>query len=179
MQLLLGIVMFTICLFMFTTVLVYHSYFAIMNFLADLCVCGLWWYGFMVIEGVMQYDQIVIEEKKRQRTADISWKGREMEFHPVQLDNLHFGGLLEKFGTQPQECIKDLFFNVSISSKTTTTVKAVFPSKSDSSITINCVCAFIASRTRVTAFCQKLLFGSTCPISFSFVNICRTKRKRS
>lgn len=48
MQLFLGMILFAICLFLFTTVLVYYSFFTFVHLIVRFCVGALWWtYFFM------------------------------------------------------------------------------------------------------------------------------------
>lgn len=192
MQLLLGTILFTICLFMFTTILVYHCFFATMNYLAELFLCGCWWFGFMAVEGIARCDFIVTSTRRRQNYAEKTWIGREMQFLPVRIsDTSHVDCLLENIGSilggntkalifrkqqfksgQGQECTKHLFPHVSISSKRLSVMKVKFPSNSDSSIIATACCSFVMSKTtQIVSFLRCLVFGTPCLISSALVDL--------
>ena len=146
MQLLLGMIMFAICLFLFTTILVYHCFFAIVNFAAELLVCGLWWCGYAIIESVMQSDYIVETKRRSRNGKDMAWSVKGMQFLPVQMsesDEISYIRsflysennnstcrdaaipILKKktFGCSSQERTRDLIANVSVNTKQTSTMK--------------------------------------------------------
>jgi len=198
MQLLLGTILFTICLFMFTTILVYHCFFAIMNYLAELFLCGCWWFGFMVVEGIARCDFIVTSSRRRQNGTEKTWLGRGMQFHPVRLfDTSYFDCILGNIGTilddnkkapilrrqrftHDQEFTKNLHSHVSISSKRLLVVKATFPSNSDSTIITTAFCSFVVSKTsRITTFLQSLVFGTPCPMASSLVELATNSATRA
>ena len=198
MQLLLGTILFTICLFMFTTILVYHCFFAIMNFLAELFLCGCWWLGFMVVEGIARCDFIVISSRRRQNGTEKTWIGRGMQFRPVRLfDTSYFDCLLGNVGailddnkkapilrrqqlTSGQESTQKLNYHVSISSKRLLVVRATFPSSSDASIIATAFCSFIMIKTsRITTFLQSLVLGTPCPIASALVELATNSATRA
>lgn len=197
MQLLLGMILFTICLFMLTTILVYHCFFAIINHVVQLCVCGIWWCGFLVVEGVMQCDGIVMAYRRSQNDTKNSWPGAGMQFMPTDLADApyyvdHLLGSINTvasgnakipilqettLGRDSEECTKDLFSRVSIRSKRISTMKVAFPAKSGHSIIINACISFITSKLGGTAtFFKRILFGSPCPVASACLEISRSAR---
>jgi hypothetical protein len=197
MQLLLGTILFTICLFMFTTILVYHCFFAIMNYFAELFLCGCWWFGFMIVEGIARCDFIVTSSRRSQNGTEKTWIGRGMQFHPVRLfDTSYFDCMLWNIGAildgnkapilrrqrlmHSQESTTYLYSHVSISSKRLLVVKATFPSYSDSSIITTAFCSFVVSKTsRITTFLQSLVFGTPCPIASALVALATNSATRA
>ncbi len=77
MQLLLGMIFFTICLFLFTTIFVYHCFFAAMNFLAEMVTCT-WWCLFMFVEGGVHLERILMEQRAAMELGD-RWKCRGVQ----------------------------------------------------------------------------------------------------
>jgi hypothetical protein len=168
MQLLLGMVLFSSCLFVFTTVLVYHWFFAVTNFGATM-ICSISWSLFMVMEGGVQCEKVISRRRMKSRD-NCSWKGDEVQFSPVTLSES-----ISKLDTSyvtcfynSTECTKlqssrDLLPNVTIESEETCTMKIIFPSESDISIIFAALVSFVVSFiSRVPTLVNRLLFGSRC-----------------
>jgi hypothetical protein len=197
MQLLLGTILFTICLFMFTTILVYHCYFAILNYSAELFLCGCWWSGFMVVEGVARSDFVATSTRRKQYDAKDAWIGRGVQFLPVRLaDTSYVDCLLENICaillddnekapilkreqfTAGQKCTKCLYPNLSISSERFSAMKVSFPSNSDFSIIATVFCSFIVSKiSLIIIFIKSLVFGTPFPIASALVGFVRIQRQ--
>jgi hypothetical protein len=196
MQLLLGIILFTICLFMFTTILVYHCYFAIMNYSAEVFLCGCWWFGFMFVEGVARCDFVVISTRRSQNDAKDTWIGRGVQFLPVRLPHTPYVDcLLENVGAifddsekapihkreqfnAGQKCTKYLHPHVSISSERFSAMKVTFPSNSDFSIIATVFCSFVLSKiSLIVTFLQSLVFGTPIPTTSALVDFVRIQRQ--
>lgn len=195
MQLLLGMILFTICLFHFTTILVYHAFFAVVSYLADLCVCGIWWSGFMAIEAVKQYDLVVMEKWRSESGSEKSWIGKGMQFVPVRLKPSEMARAARYLGTigididhsakpiQAEECSqerrKQLYPHVTISSEASSVLKAVFPSPSGPRIVASGFVSFVLSKaSRVVKLIQRLVLGTPCPVGAAFVEMCTSTRDR-
>ena len=85
----------------------------------------------------------------------------------------------KSFGCSSQERTRELFANVLVSTKRTSTMKAVFPEQSYSSIIIKSSSTYAVRKLgRIIAlFVKKLLFGSACPIVSTMVSICQSTRE--
>ena len=203
MQLLLGMVLFTVCLFMFTTVLVYHCFFAAMSYSAEILAIGSWWCGFMVIKGGTHWDRIVMENRCLDGRG--LWIGEKVQLHPVNLTKSSFSKMMgssflrhffsgdftqsytgrtfpvlrsQALDWNAQENLRTIFSHVSASSTWMKAMKVDFPAETQLSISFNALNSFVLSKTAgVVTFLRRLLFGSPCPVAASCLEITRSSRK--
>eukprot|EP00970_Alexandrium_tamarense_P019291 scaffold13862_cov200-Alexandrium_tamarense.AAC.3 len=180
MQLLLGMVLFSVCVFLFTTILVYHWFFTVMSYASEIVVCGSWWIGFMIIDSILNIDRIIAETNAGSKN-DKFWIGMEAQLHPVPLPN---DVLLKSFvGSNKQsedtQQPKALHGIVSVRSAAMSSMKLVFPITSKSSLVLKKTLSFMVSKvTRVSSFIMRLFLGSPCPVVSSCVDITRESRGR-
>mmetsp|Transcript_32101 Transcript_32101/g.65512 ORF Transcript_32101/g.65512 Transcript_32101/m.65512 type:complete len:232 (+) Transcript_32101:159-854(+) len=206
MQLLLGMIFFTVCLFLFTTILVYHCFFAAMDFLAEMATCT-WWCLFMFVEGGMHLERILMEEKAAMNRGD-GWIGRGVRL----LDRVSLAGdslgVIENavFGDFFADIDSDRIFadgnpaiikadstfqwkmnensslsmemknipHVSLHSSSTSIQEISFPTSSDSKILMNAFGSFAISKIKkITCLIEKFLFGKSCRIASSCVELFR------
>jgi hypothetical protein len=168
MQLLLGMVLFSTCLFVFTTVLVYHWFFAVTNFGATM-ICSISWSLFMGVEGGVQCEKVILRRRMKSRD-NCSWKGDEVQFAPVtlsesinRLDTSYVTCIYNSTESTELQSSRDLLPNVTIESEETCAMKIIFPSESDISIIFAALVSFVVSLTsRVPTLVNRLLFGSRC-----------------
>lgn len=168
MQLLLGMVLFSTCLFVFTTVLVYHWFFAVTNFGAAM-ICSISWSLFMCVEGGVQCEKVILRRRIKSRD-NCSWKGDEIQFAPItlsesisKLDTSYVTRIFNSTGSAKVQSSRDLLPNVTIESEETCAMKIIFPSESDISIIFAALVSFVVSLTsRVPTLVNRLLFGSRC-----------------
>ena len=168
MQLLLGMVLFSTCLFVFTTVLVYHWFFAVTNFGATM-ICSISWSLFMSVEGCVQCEKVILRRRMKSRD-NCNWKGDEVQFAPATLsenisksDMSYLPCIYNSTEFTELQSSRDLLPNVTIESEETCAMKIIFPSESDISIIFAALVSFVVSLTsRVPTLVNRLLFGSRC-----------------
>jgi len=174
MQLLLGMILFSTCLFLFTTVLVYHWFFAVTNFGAEL-FCGLLWFLHVSVEGGVQCERIILR-RRRSRSND-TWKGNEVHFAPVSLpesiSRLDTSSLMRLYdgGSESKE-VRSTFLlsNVSTEYQESCVLKVAFRSESDFSIVSTAlISSFSSVLSRLPTLLKRLFFGSHCNLAHSFI----------
>ena len=183
MQLLLGMILFSTLLFVFTTVLVYHWFFAVTNFCAEL-LCGILWFLHTSVEGGVQCERIIL---RRRRSRCIgTWTGSEVQFVPVSLpesiSKLDASYLMFFYddGSEIKELQSSfLLSNVSIESHESCVLKITFPSESDYSIVSAALVSSIFSVIShvPTILIKILLFASQCNLAHSFIDFTKSSKR--
>ena len=174
MQLLLGMILFSTSLFLFTTVLVYHWFFAVTNFAAEL-FCGILWSLYMSLEGGVQCERIILR-RRRSRGHD-TWKGNEVQFIPVSLpesissfDTSYLMHLYDKDSVRKGVQSTFLLSNVSTEYQESCVLKVKFRSESDFSIISAALTSSISSvLSQLPTLVRRLLFGSQYNLAHSFI----------
>jgi hypothetical protein len=178
MQLLLGMILFSTCLFVFTTVLVYNWFFAVTNFGTEMIFCGILWFLHTSVEGGVQCERIIL--RRRWSRSNGIWTGKEVQFAPASLpesirkmDTSYLMRFYDDKGSESKEIQSSLLpSNVSVEYQESCVLKIVFPSESDFSIV---TAAMVSSISLVisrlpTTIVKRLLFGSPCNLAHSFID---------
>lgn len=177
MQLLLGMILFSTCLFVFTTVLLYHWFFAITNFGAYI-FCGILWFLHTCVEGGVQCEHIIL--RRRSNRSNGLWTGKEVQFEPVSLkesisepDTSYVMRFYDDKGLESKEIQSSLLpSKMSIEYQESCAMMVAFPSESDFSIV---TAAMVSSMSSVlsrlpTILLKRLLFGSQYDLVHSFID---------
>lgn len=176
MQLLLGMLLFSTSLFLFTTVLVYHWFFTVTNFGVEL-LSGVFWLLHVILEGGLQCERILLR-RRRKRSKD-TWRGDEVQFVPVylpeaidRLDKSYFKHFydedLERNVVQSTNMESNV---VSKEFQESFAMKIEFQSESDFGIASSALLSSISSVvSRFPLLLNRLFFGySTCNMAHSFI----------
>jgi len=175
MQLLLGMILFSTCLFLFTTVLVYHWFFAVTNFFGAELFCSILWLLHVSLEGGVQCERIILR-RRRNRSND-TWKGNEVQFTPVSLhesisslDASYVAHLYDE-GSERKEVRSTLLLsNVSKEYQESCVWKVAFRLESDFSIVSAALTSSISSVfSQLPTLLKRLLFGSQCNLAHAFI----------
>ena len=174
MQLLFGMILFSTSLFLFTTVLVYHWFFAVTN-LGEELICGILWSLYMSLEGGVQYEQIIL--RRRWSRSHDTWKGNEVQFIPASLpesisslDTSYLMHLYDKDLARKDAQRTFLLSNVSTDYQESCVVKVKFQSESDFSIVSAALISSISSGlSQLPTLIRRLLFGSQCNLAHSLI----------
>ena len=86
MQLLLGMLLFSVCIFLFTTILVHHWFFAVVGILSEFLSFGMW-LVYMGIESVLHVDKVILDRQTACGKGEQLWMGMDVKFLPVQLND--------------------------------------------------------------------------------------------
>ena len=175
MQLLLGMILFSTCLFVFTTVLVYHWFFAVTDIGATL-VCGISWLLYISVEGGVQCEKII--SRRRLCRNNDSWKGNEVHFAPASLSESISKmdvSYVMRFHSETLESKElhsnNLLPNVLIEYQEACVLKVTFPFESDFSIAFDAFVLFIVSLIyRFPTLLKRLLLGSHFNLAHSFID---------
>ena len=181
MQLLLGMLLFSVCIFLFTTILVHHWYFAAVGILSEFLSFALW-LGYMGVESVFHIDRVISDGQMTCGKGDQLWTGMDVTFLPVPLkygrtmrknDNAYIEAYFN--GSNPYEVkeemhdVAELAPGVSVHSGPAVVSKLTFPVTSNPSIVVKALVSSIASMlAKAAAFLPRALFGaSPCRIGSS------------
>ena len=167
MQLLLGMLLFSTSLFLFTTILVYHWFFAVTNFGAEL-ICGTIWCLHVIMEGAIQYERIILRRRISRNNG--TWNGNEVQFVPVSLSKMISGvdrDYVMQFcdeGLERKQVKRTILSsNVSTVIQDVCIMKVEFQSESDFDIALSALLSTIAmTLSRLPPILKRLLFGSKC-----------------
>jgi hypothetical protein len=174
MQLLLGMLLFSVCLFMFTTVLVHHCFFVGVGLVYELMLCGIW-LGYMGIESWFCLDKVLREGQRAPHVTllPVSWEGVNDKIDNVYVTR-YFNGISQFERNAVEACSDSRQISpcVSVSSAQVVLSRLVFPVTSNSSIISNALIKFFASSlVRMTSFLPRMLFASPCRVVSSCIDI--------
>lgn len=188
MQLLLGMLLFSICLFLFTTILVHNWFFAVAGCVSELIVSGMW-LGYMGVESLFYIEKVLWDRQSGYCMGSHLWNETQVKLHTVspsernaywkRLDNTYIDAFFNGSNPINMNAEKNddpaLPSCVSVESVPTVVSKLSFPMTSNASTVTKAIFSFFISRlTRITAFLSSLIFASRCSITFSCMDMTRS-----
>lgn len=167
MQLLLGMLLFSMCIFLFTTVVMHHWFFAAIAVIYELMLCGLW-LVYMGVDSLFHIDKLLLREGQH--------RNYDVKLLPVSGDGdivvsgindacigRWFSGTTDQFNVTAEEAK----ITSCVTIKSTTAVVSILSLSvtSGSDIVIGSFVLFLSSKlTRMVVSLSKILVASTCQI---------------
>lgn len=175
MQLLLGMLLFSMCIFLFTTVLVHHCFFAGVVTMHELMLCGLW-LGYISVDGLFRFDELLMDgqEDGVVNMLPVSIEDRDS----AVLDNVYITRYVEKTSqfnvNQNERFDKDLSSGVSLKTTQEVMTKLVFSVNSNKRTIIGAFVTFVTSTLfKMIVYLPRFLLGSPCLVISSCVDSTR------
>ena len=176
MQLLLGMILFSTSLFLFTTVMVYHWFFAVTNLMVEILFCTLL-FLYVSLEWGVQCERLIL--RRRMNRSNDTWKGNEVQFIPVSLHesissvDTSYVMHLYDIGSERNDLQSTFVLpNMSIEYQKSCVLKVKFRSESDFSIVSAALISSISSMlSRLPTLIRRLLIGSQCNLANSFLGV--------
>ena len=184
MQLLLGMLLFSMCIFLFTTVLVHHWFFLGVQVVHECIICGFW-VGFAGVESLFCVDRI-LWEGRRDGCEGVSLTSVSLEDDDVMdtIDNNaciknYFDGMNPCKDTNHAVNMTNISQNVRMESFPYVVSRMTFQVDSDSSIVIKVLTSFLTSRlARMAVFLPKMIACGCSEMVFSCISISTSLQRK-
>ncbi|KAL3805938.1 hypothetical protein HJC23_007899 [Cyclotella cryptica] len=188
MQLLLGMLLFSVCLFLFTTVLVHHWFFVVVGGISELMLSGMW-IGYMGVESIFYIEKILRDSQSTHHMGSDYWVGMHVKLHKLslsehdacwrRLDNAYvaafFNGSIPNNTNVEGIKVAALSPYVSVKSLSAAVSKLSFPMTSNASTVSKAFLSFLTLRlARITTFLSSLILAIPCSVTSSCIDITRS-----
>jgi hypothetical protein len=181
MQLLLGMLLFSMCIFLFTTVAMHHWFFSVMAAVWELVLCGVW-LGYMGVESLFHIDKLLRNGHRNCGHAKLLNVSSDegiivMSGISKTLIEEYFNGSSPLNGATTEATITSGF---TLKSTAAVISRLSFSVTSDTDIVIGSLVSFHSSRlTKMIVFLPRIVVASTCQIVRCCMNTTRSMRQEA